>query len=1067
MKQKFTVSITLFFLLFGISFTGFSQTLVSGKVISQEDEQPLPGVSVLVQNTNIGTVTDIDGNYSINVPEGRNTLTFSFIGYKRQVIAVNNRTSINVSMVTDTEQLGEVVVTAFGLTQEKKQISFSAQEVGGSEILASREQNVVDALNAKVAGVQVTRQGGSAGAASSIVIRGIQSISGQNQPLFVVDGVPINNSFNATIGTSGGVDYANRAIDINPNDIESISVLKGPAATSLYGIQGATGVVLITTKKGARQKGFTVDVSSNFSTDRIMNYFPQQLRYSQGDNGIYNGGTTFNHYGAPISTLRYDESTPFAKDPRGTIVDMNHPNAGPRVPVYDNQRLFFQNGFTNDTHVAISASTDNSNFYLSVGNMFQQGIIPNNNFNRTSFKLSADTRLSDKFKIGGSITYANSTSTKFGRGDNFSDAIQGLYRTPPSFDNSAGFVFPNGEQRNFRGALDGSRPFSPDNPFWTVNNNPFTDNVNRYLSFLQTEYTPTDWLTVTHRLGFDFTNDDRTQIWAPSSSGGAAIAASGALGGRINENTITDRIINSDLILSASKDISDKFSANFLLGHNVFSTSNTSLLMDGRNFAIPGLFTVQNTQENPVFERFDFRRMTQAVFSRASLGYLNSVFLELSVRNEWASTLPANNRSFTYGSAGLSIVLTDLLGIDSRTLTFAKLRGSYAGAGNIPPAYRTETFYNVATTGTRYAPGVRFPLDGVGGVLLSPAAGNSNLRAEFTNTFEIGGDFRLFNNKLGVDITYYNAISIDQIVSIPVPASTGFTTQIVNAGEIQNKGIEAVLTGNIVERGDFSWDMVLNFTRNRNFVNALPNDEPIVNNMFGARIQSRLIPGEQFGVFYGNAFLRNDNGDVLINAQGFPILDPVQRMIGNPNPDFLIGWRNNFNYKNFNLSFLWDIRKGGDVVNVTAFWMGNGSGVADHTLDRNKVAVFRGVIENPGADNHGQPNNIPAVLDQAAFQGVGPALAFGRELTERWVQDGSWIRLRDVNLTYQLPSNVANRIGMSRASLGVYGRNILLFTNYGGIDPETNLAGPNSVVGLDAFTTPNMRSYGVTINASF
>ncbi|MGY6741410.1 MAG: SusC/RagA family TonB-linked outer membrane protein [Cecembia sp.] len=1067
MKQKFTIPIILFLLLLGVSTVGYSQTLVNGKVISQEDEQPLPGVTVLVQNTNVGTVTDIDGNYSINVPQGRNSLTFSFIGYRRQTIPINNRTTLNVTMVPDAEQLGEVVVTAFGLTQEKKQISFSAQEVGGGEIIASREQNVVDALNAKVAGVQVTRQGGSAGAASSIVIRGIQSISGQNQPLFVVDGVPINNSFNATIGTSGGVDYANRAIDINPNDIESISVLKGPAATSLYGIQGATGVVLITTKKGAKQKGFTVDIATNFSTDRIMNYFPQQLKYSQGDNGVFNGGTTFNHYGAPMSTLRYDPNTPNPKDPLGTIVDMNHPNAGPRVPVFDNQRIFFQNGFTNDTHVAVSASSDNSNFYLSVGNMFQQGIIPNNTFNRTSVKLSADTRLSDKFKIGGSITFANSTSTKFGRGDNFSDAIQGLYRTPPSFDNSAGFVLPNGQQRNFRGALDGSRPFSPDNPFWTVNNNPFNDNVNRYLSFLQTEYTPTSWLTVTHRLGFDFTNEDRTQIWAPSSSGGAAISASGALGGRINENTISDRILNSDFIISANKDFSEKFSGSFLVGHNFFSTSNTSIIMDGRNFAIPSLFTVQNTQENPVFERFDFRRMTQAVFSRATLGYLNSIFLELSVRNEWASTLPANNRSFTYGSAGLSVVLTDLLGIDSRTLTFAKLRGSYAGAGNIPPAYRTETFYNVATTSTRYAPGVRFPLDGVGGVLLSPAAGNSNLRAEFTNTYEIGGDFRLFNNKLGVDITYYNAISIDQIVSIPVPASTGFTTQIVNAGEIQNRGIEAVLTGNIVERGNFNWDMVFNFTRNRNFVNSLPNDEPIVNNMFGARIQSRLIPGEQFGVFYGNAFLRNDAGDILINPQGFPILDPVQRMVGNPNPDYLIGWRNNFNYKNFNLSFLWDIRKGGDVVNVTAFWMGNGSGVAEHTLDRNRVAIFRGVIENPGGDNHGQPNNIPVVLDQAAFQGVGPALAFGRELTERWVQDGSWIRLRDVNLTYNLPSNVANRMGMRRASLGFYGRNILLFTNYGGIDPETNLSGPNSVIGLDAFTTPNMRSYGISINATF
>ncbi|TVP53196.1 MAG: SusC/RagA family TonB-linked outer membrane protein [Mongoliibacter sp.] len=1067
MKKNFTLLI-FFLSAFCMSGWVYGQGLtVSGKVVSSEDEEPLPGVSILVQNTTIGTVTDIDGNYSINVPDQNSVLTFSFIGFTSRTVRVNNRSTVDVRMTPDTEQLGEVVVTAFGLTQEKKKISFSQQEVGSAEINASREQNVVDALNAKVAGVQVTRQGGSAGAGSSIVIRGIQSISGQNQPLFVVDGVPVNNSFRASIGTSGGVDYANRAIDINPNDIESISVLKGPAATSLYGIQGATGVVLITTKKGSKSKGFSVDISTNTSTDRIMNYFPQQLNYAQGDNGLYNGGTTFNHYGAPISTLRYDETTPFAKDPRGTIVDMNHPNAGPRVPVYDNQRLFFQNGFTNDTHVAVSAGDEKSSFYLSAGNMYQEGIIPNNNFNRTSIKLSADSRLSEKFKIGGSVNYVNSTSTKFGRGDNFSDAIQGLYRTPPSFDNSAGFVFPNGQQRNFRGALDGSRPFSPDNPFWTVNNNPYTDDVSRFISFLQTEITPSDWLTITHRLGFDFSHDERTQVWAPSSSGGAAISASGALGGRIYEDTYTDQILNSDLILSASKDLNENFSATFLVGHNMFSSETSSLFMNGTNFAIPGLFNIANTQENPVFTKTDTRRMTQAVFSRASLGYVNSIFLELSVRNEWASTLPANNRSFTYGSAGLSVVLTDLLKIDSRTLSFAKLRGSYAGAGNIPPAFSTDTFYNIATTGTRYASGVRFPIDGVGGVLLSSAAGNNNLRAEFTNTFEIGADIRLFENRLGLDVTYYNAISRDQIVSVPVPSSTGFTSQLTNAGEIQNKGIEAVITGSVVDQGDFSWDMVFNFTRNRNFVVSLPNDEPIVTNMFGARIQSRLIPGEQFGVFYGNGFLRNDDGEVLVNPQGFPMMDPEQIMVGNPNPDFLIGWRNNFRYKNLNLTMLWDVRKGGDVINVTAFWMGNGSGVAEHTLDRNKVAVFRGIIENPGGDNHGQVNDIPVTLDQAAFQGVGAANSFGRELTERWVQDGSWIRLRDVTLSYSVPSNVTSRMGMTRASVGVYGRNLLLFTNYGGIDPETNLGGPNTAVGLDAFTTPNMRSFGLTVNASF
>lgn len=1041
---------------------------VTGKISSSDDGLGLPGVNVVVRGTSTGTMTDANGNFSIVVTGESSVLVFSYVGYVTQEITVGSNSVINVSLVVDTKTLSEVVVTAFGLKQEKKALGFAVQEVNGAELVQSREANIVDALNAKVAGVQVVRQGGSAGAGSSILIRGTSSVSGNNQPLFVVDGIPINNTFRSSIGTASGVDYSNRAIDINPNDIESISVLKGPAATALYGIQGGNGVIVITTKKGARStKGFTVDFSSNFSTERIMNYFPAQLTYSQGDNGIFNGGTTFNHYGAPISTLRYDPTTPNVKDPNGTIVDMNHPNAGPRVPVYNNQELFFRNGYTHDNYIAVSANRDNSNFYLSIGNMFQQGIVPENTFNRTSVKLSAETKLTDKFKVSGTLNYANSKSTKFGRGDNFSDAIQGLYRTPPSFNNTV-FAYPSGVQRNFRGAVDGSIPNSPDNPFWTVNNNPYTDNVNRFISVLQADYKPLEWLSFLYRVGYDFSSDDRTQIWAPFSAGGAAISASGVQGGRITEDNYVDRIINSDFIVTATKRFNDDFEGSFMVGHNLFSLNTDNQYLSGHNFAIPGLFNISNTQENPVFLKNRFEKQTQAVYTRLNLSYLNSIFLELTGRNEWSSTLPSSTRSFPYGSASLGVVFSEFLNLNQDIFSFGKLKASVAIVGNDAPFYRTETFYNVGTTGTRYAGGIRFPINGVGGVLLSSAAGNSELKAESNMTQEIGLDLRFLNNRVSLDLTYYKSLSRDQIISVPVPSSTGFTTQVINSGEIENRGIEMVLNAKAISKGDFTWDILLNFTRNRNYVNELPNDEPIVTNLFGARIQSRLIPGEQYGIFYGNAFKRNANGDILISPSGFPQFDPNgQQVIGNPNPDYLIGLRNSFAYKNFNLSFLWDIRKGGDVVNVTAFWMGNGSGVAEHTTDRNKVVIFRGVIDNPGGDNDGQVNNIPVTLNQAAFQGSGAANAVGREMTERWIQDGSWIRLRDITIGYRIPTSIINKVGMSRANIGLYGRNILLFTNYGGIDPETNLNGPNGAAGLDAFTTPNMRSYGVTLTGTF
>lgn len=1041
---------------------------ITGKVSSSEDEQGLPGVNVLVRGTSNGTITDASGNFAITLSGEQAVLIFSYVGYVTQEVSVGANSVINVSLILDTKTLSEVIVTAFGIQQEKKALGFAVQEVKGTEILQSREANVVDALNAKVAGVQVVRQGGSAGAGSSILIRGTASVAGDNQPLFVVDGIPINNSFRSSIGTAAGVDYSNRAIDINPNDIENISVLKGSAATALYGIQGGNGVILITTKKGNRAtKGFTVDFSTNFSTDRIMNYFPAQLQYSQGDNGIFSGGTTFNHYGAPISTLRYDPTTPNVKDPNGTIVDMNHPNAGPRVPVYDNQELFFRNGYTNDNYLAVSAARDNSNFYLSVGNMFQQGIVPENTFNRTSIKISAESKLTEKIKLSTSLNYANSKSTKFGRGDNFSDAIQGLYRTPPSFNNTD-YAYASGIQRNFRGAVDGSIANSPDNPFWTVNNNPYTDNVNRFISSIQVDYKPLDWLTFLYRVGYDFSDDDRTQIWAPSSAGGSAISATGVQGGRITEDAYVDKIVNSDFIVTATKKFTEKIEASIMVGHNAYSSNTINHYLSGHNFAIPGLYNISNTQENPVFLKNKFETLTQAVYTRLNASYMNSIFLELTGRNEWSSTLPTDTRSFPYGSASISVVFSEFLNISEDILSFGKLKASYALAGNDAPIYRTETYYNVGTTGTRYAGGIRFPINGVGGVLLSSSAGNSELKSEENSTRELGLDLRFLNNRVGLDFTYYKSLSRNQIIPVPVPGSTGFTTQVINSGEIENRGIEIVLNAKPIVITDFSWDVLLNFTRNRNYVNSLPNDEAIVTNLFGARIQSRLIPGEEYGVFYGNAFKRNENGDILINPSGFPQFDPNgQKIVGNPNPDFLIGLRNAFTYKDFNLSFLWDIRKGGDVVNVTAFWMGNGSGVAEHTTDRNKVVIFKGIIDNPGQDNDGQVNNIPVRLDQAAFQGVGVASAIGREMTERWVQDGSWIRLRDITLGYRLPENIISKIGMTRGSISLYGRNILLFTNYGGIDPETNLNGPNGAVGLDAFTTPNMRSYGVTLTGSF
>ncbi|WP_114752210.1 SusC/RagA family TonB-linked outer membrane protein [Pleomorphovibrio marinus] len=1052
MKNRFTNYLLVSVLWLFFLGTAWSQeTEVSGTVTSQDDGGPLPGVSVIVQGTTTGTITDLDGKYSLSVPSGDASLEYSYIGFKSQTVQVRSRSTVNVAMVPDIAQLSEVVVTAFGIEQDKKALVSATQEVKGRELFLSREPNMVDALNAKVAGVQVTRQGGSAGAASSIVIRGMSSISGENQPLFVIDGVPIDNSFRTT-SRSSGVDVANRAIDINPNDIESINVLKGPAATALYGLQAGSGAVIITTKKGSRSdtQNVSVNFSSNTSVDRIMRNFPAQMTYAQGDRGLFGRGT-FGHFGPPLSTLRFD-GTPAPDNPRGNLVDMNHPNAiasETMMPV-NNQDVFFQDGLTLDNNISISAGNKNSSYFLSVGDFHQTGIIPNNEYKRRTIRLTAETSITEKLRVTGSAFYTHSTSARFGRGDNFADVVQGTIRTPPSFDNSAGFQLADGRQRAFRNN-------SPDNPFWTVNNNPFTDEVNRLLGYIQVNYDPTSWLNIMYRVGTDVASDKRKQQWAVGSFGGDALP-----GGRVLQDTYNDRILNSDLVITGSKEVGD-FNLSLMVGNNYFSRANERQYFDGRNLAIPGLYNIANTQTNQVQIQNLNTKRTAAVFSRASIDYKNYLFVEMNGRNEWTSTLLPPNNSFFYGSIGSGFVFSEAFDLDEGVFSFGKLRASYSEAGRDTDPYRDQTYYNRANISGVWGGGIVFPTpSGIGAVALSSSAGNPTLRPERNKTWEFGGEFRFFENRLGFDVTYYRERNIDQIIAVSVPGSTGFASQWINAGTIENRGWEIVGNATPVSTAEFSWDIVANFTRNRNTVLDLPVDR-IALGGFG-NLRPQLIEGEPYGVFYGTGFRRDGEGNVIIGANGYPMQEQPSDenpsgdvRLGDPTPDFLLGLRNNLTYKNFLLTFLWDIRVGGDVANVTANWM-RAQGVAEATTDRGSLVVFRGVLED------GSTNNQQVLIDDLSYYNANTG---NRNIAERFIEDGSWVRLRDVTLTYTFPNAIANRLKMKRLDVSAYGRNLLLFTGYSGVDPETNLYGPNSSLGVDAFGTPTTRSAGISLTAGF
>ncbi|MBV6647556.1 MAG: SusC/RagA family TonB-linked outer membrane protein, partial [Cyclobacteriaceae bacterium] len=1011
--QKFFTMIML------IGMTGFSiglsaqDKVISGKVVDASDGSGLPGANVVVKGTTVGSVSDIDGNYRLTAPAGSTTLVVTYTGYTSQEVEIGSRAVIDFSLVEDLEQLDEVVITAFGLSQEKKALANAVQSVGGEELANARESNLVNAINAKVAGVQVISQGGQAGAGSSIVIRGNTSVSRSNQPLFIVDGIPINNTFRSSTGAGTGVDAANRAIDLNAADIESMTVLKGPSATALYGIQGANGVIVITTKKGSNSaKGMTVNFSSSYAVNEILNYFPQQDMYSQGFGGVHSGGTTFSHFGAPVSTLRFDGSTNNPKNPNGFIVDMNDPSAiaSARVPAYDNQEDFYQKGFTFDNHLSVASNSEKGGYYFSIGHLQQEGIIPNNEFERLTAKFTAEANLTDALKIQGSVTYTNSSSVKFGRGDNFSDVIQGTLRTPITFRNADGYVLPNGEQRNWRYVAGSPFGFGPDNPYWTVNENPYEDEVNRLLGYLQTEYKVLPWLSVMYRLGTDISTDKRNQIWATGSKGGDSRSSSGVTG-RLIEDTYVDQIINSDLFITATKQFGKDWDLSAMVGHNFFSLSNSRQYFSGRNFGIPGLYTITNTTEDLVNIDNLFEKKTTAVFSRFNVGWRGTLFAEFNMRNEWSSTLPASENSFLYGSANFAFAFTELVDIDDDILTFGKLKASFARVGNDAPIYALDTYLENASISTNLGGGVVFPINGVGGVQRENTAGNANLKPEQTDAIEFGADLRFLRDKIGLDFTWYRTTSIDQIISVAVPGSTGITNQQINSGEVENKGVEIVLTATPIKTPSLTWDILVNFTRNRNEVKELPV-ESIISPLYSSRLNAIQRPGLPFNSFYGNAFTRHENGEILIGADGFPTLDPEQRVIGDPNPDYLMGIRNSVSYKGLNLSFLWDIRNGGDVANVTGHWM-NAQGVAEHSEARGHVVVFDGVTAD------GQRNTQEVIVDER-FYTSSPG---NRNVAERWIEDGSWIRLRDVSLSYSLPSNLTQKLSLKRLNLSVYGRN--------------------------------------------
>ncbi|MDF2158564.1 SusC/RagA family TonB-linked outer membrane protein [Algoriphagus sp. CAU 1675] len=1008
------------------SITAFAQQTVTGKVTAKEDGQAIPGVSVLVQGTSSGGVTDIDGNFSISVPGPESILVFSFIGFETQKVLVGNNTRISVSLATQESELDEVIVTAFGISQEKKALGYSAQNINADEIAKSRQPNIVNALQGQVAGVQVTNSGGAPGQSARIIIRGINSLdpSADNQPLFVVDGVPVDNSTIESGGTPRGM--SNRIADINPNDIESMSVLKGAAATALYGVRAANGAVIITTKKG-KEGQIRVDFNSSLGFDQLKKLPELQNQYGQGYSGVRDDSSFWPSWGAKIS-------------------EENDPNY-----VYqDNWNRAFDTGVQFDNSLSVSGGNDKATFYGSFGRLDQKGIIPFSTWDRTSAKLSGTIKASEKFNFSGSMNYTNSGGNRVPH-DRFLERMMYWSETTDVRD----YINPDGTMKTYANT----------NPIYDARFSTYEDNVNRIIGNINLNYSPADWVTFSYRLGMDNYSDSRTEITPGPMGIDGEVPLSST--GFIGETRINSRDLTSNFYVAIKKQWNEDWNTSLRIGNDVFERKYDRISASGSNFVIPGFYNLSNTTQIFASQGKSIRRLV-GFYGDLMVDYKNFLFLNITGRNDISSTLPKNNNSFFYPSVNLGYVFSENFDLPS-WVTFGKLRGSWAQVGkDTNPHILGATFVSPSV----------FPLNGQVGFSRNSTFGDPNLKPETTTSIEFGTQLAFFNNKANLDVTYYKSNAKDQIIPVPISDATGFSSYITNAGEIENRGWEIVLGGTPIERGDFRWDVTANLTTNKNEIKSIREgiDQIVVGSQFGyvgSTVTMILKEGEAYGNIYGSSYVRPGATEgatkldrdlpMLIGANGFPVRTGNQLILGNAVPKFFGGLRNEFSYKGFELSLLIDFRAGLEQYNQFANFLA-AFGKQKDSERRNDIVVFPGVLAD------GSQNTKEVWLGQ----GIGPdGVNYGagywrnayRAISENFVNDASFIKLRNITLAYSLQPSVLERTPFRTARFSLAANNIILYTPWDGFDPESFSAGAGgNAVGFTGLGFPGVQSVFFTLN---
>jgi TonB-linked SusC/RagA family outer membrane protein len=1061
--RKFTNRL-IAFLFFLIPLVTQAQNAVNGRVLDEKGN-PVVGATVLLKGAKTGTKTDANGNFTVTAKPG-DVLVISSVNFGTQQTKLKDAGNITVNMIAKDGTLDEVVVTAMDIKKNPRELGYSVQTVKGTDIAETQRENFVNSLQGRVAGLTVTPTTGAAGASSGIVLRGFNTMSGTNQPLFVIDGVIIDNTtFNsnsysqsgvglASDGNNRNIDNTNRIADINPNDIESITVLKGPESTALYGSQASSGAIVITTKKAKGTKGkILVNYDNNFRMQKITRFGAVNNEYGPGTSN-----------GVPTAPPLLGQFTSFG------------PKWAAGTNLFDNVHHFFEKGFSQTHNLGLEFGTKSVAFRASGQYLHNKGVIPNNYYTKYSFKLSNTTNLGKYITFNPSIAYSNADNVKPTKGSN--SYLMSLYQWPANNDIRS-------YQDEYGGKLtlfNANYNTDFDNPLWSAKNNTTGDITKRWIATLGVDIRPLKWLSLAGRFGYDTYKTDGYVFIHPQS-----FYLTAAVLGTLDNYYKTYKGYNHTITASAKKEWKG-FTGKLLLGttwqdletqgYGVFGNHVADSLVAGKlykNGAVISGFNPRDSNQTAYSSRtrllrnyfgepnrIRFRQL--AYFGEVSIGFKNVAFLTYSHRFETASTLPKKNRDYNYPGASLSVIVSDILPILKRgnILDYFKLRASLASTARLNDPYSNQSFF-VNNQNSSTIPGNTYGFTNA----------NPDLKPERQKTYEVGTEMRFLNNRITLDAAYYNTLNTDQITQgYRASYGTGYILNTSNSSSIRNQGFEMTLTANPIKKKNFNWNVTFNFNHMWSEVLTLPASIGEFNDFYNSdtyisNVRGGLVRRNSTGTITGSTYQRNNAGLILINpATGLPLVNAGNQLIADRTPDFTLGTLNSFRYKNLTLSFLWDLKMGGDIYNGTDQVL-TSLGKSARTADRNLPIIINGVF-NDALQNTATPTKntisiIPYFL--STYYTTMP--------DEEFIQkDVNWLRLRDITLNYKLPQKFIKRVkGLKGMSVFVTGNDLILTTNYRGADPAVNANNPGTAgvggYGLDLGNTPTPLSLSAGLRANF